>query len=127
MRRKEDSIKNHNSKTKEYDYNLKKKLILENKIDNNFIEKIRLLKLEELITLKLQVSTEQVSGKLFNFPILKYANDICKESVIKYAISVAKNKREASLILGMKKADFVNYLKHYNLEEEFNNVGNNRK
>ena len=62
-----------------------------------------------------------MSGKLFNFPIFKYTYEICKESVIKYAISVAKNKREASLVLGMKKADFVNYIKTYNLEEDFKN------
>tara|TARA_A100001011_G_scaffold393176_1_gene482439 strand:+ start:1055 stop:1432 length:378 start_codon:yes stop_codon:yes gene_type:complete len=121
---KEDEIKNYNCKKKEYDYNLKKKLILEKKINKDFIEKIKFLKLEEIITLKLLTSTEQVGGKLFNFPFLKFASDICKESVIKYAISIAKNKREASLILGMKKADFIHYLKYYNLEEEFHNVGN---
>lgn len=101
-------------------YNLKNKLLLENKIDKDFLNKLQFIKLEELITLKLLVSTKSLKGKLFNFPILKYSYQICKEAVFKYALSVAKNRKEASLIVGMKKAEMIQYIKDYNLKEEFN-------
>tara|TARA_R110001606_G_scaffold346027_1_gene494920 strand:+ start:268 stop:642 length:375 start_codon:yes stop_codon:yes gene_type:complete len=101
-------------------YNLKNKLLLEGKIDKDFLNKLQFIKLEELITLKLLVSTKSLKGKLFNFPILKYSYQICKEAVFKYALSVAKNRKEASLIVGMKKAEMIQYIKDYNLKEEFN-------
>ena len=100
-------------------YNLKNKLLKENKIDNEFLEKLKFLQLEELITLKLLTSTSLLKGKLFNFPFLKYSTDICKESVLRFALSQANSKREASLILGIKKADLIYYIKTYGLEKEF--------
>ena len=72
------------------------------------------------ITLKLLVSTSLLKGKLFNFPFLKYATEICKESVLRFALSQANSRKEAQLILGIKKADLVHYLKFYKLEREFN-------
>ena len=33
---------------------------------------------------------------------------------------MSNNRREASLMLGMKKADFINYLREYDLIDEFN-------
>jgi len=101
-------------------YNLKNKLLLEGKIDKDFLNKLQFIKLEELITLKLLVATKSLKGKLFNFPILKYSYQICKEAVFKYALSLAKNRKEASLIVGMKKPEMVQYIKEYDLKEEFN-------
>ena len=76
--------------------------------------------MQELITLKLLVSTSLLKGKLFNFPFLKYSSEICKEAVLRFALSQANTKREAQLILGIKKADLIYYLKKYNLEKDFN-------
>ena len=66
------------------------------------------------------VSTSLLKGKLFNFPFLKYSSEICKEAVLRFALSQANTKREAQLILGIKKADLIYYLKKYNLEKDFN-------
>ena len=101
-------------------YNLKNKLLKESKIDKQFLEKLSFITLEDLITLKLLVSTESLKGKIFNFPFLKYTTDICKEAIVRFALSISNNRKEASLILGMKKADFVNYLREYDLIDEFN-------
>tara|TARA_E500000331_G_C17220698_1_gene697973 strand:- start:811 stop:1203 length:393 start_codon:yes stop_codon:yes gene_type:complete len=115
---------NYFKKTKTYssnkNYNLKNKLLKEGKINQDFLEKIKFLKLEELITLKLLVATSMLKGKLFNFPFLKYSTEICKESVLRFALSQAKSKKEALLILGMKRADLSYYLKKYDLEKDFN-------
>ena len=101
-------------------YNLKNKLLKESKIDKQFLEKLSFITLEDLITLKLLVSTESLKGKIFNFPFLKYTTDICKEAIVRFALSASNNRKEASLILGMKKADFINYLREYDLIDEFN-------
>ena len=115
---KDNTLKNSKFNSNK-NYNLKKQLLKENKIDNDFLNKLQFIKLEELITLKLLVSCESLRGKIYNFPFLKYATDICKESVVRFALSMSNNKREASLMLGMKKADFISYIRDYDLLEEF--------
>jgi len=117
---KDNSLKDTKFFSDNKNYNLKNKLLKEKKIDKLFLEKLRFVTLEEIITLKLLVSAESLSGKLYNFPFLKYSQEICKEAVVRFALSMANNRREASLILGMKKADFINYIKQYGIMEEFN-------
>ncbi len=117
---KDNSLKKTKHFSENKNYNLKSKLLKEKKIDKEFLEKLRFITLEDLITLKLLVSTESLKGKLYNFPFLKYSYEICKESVVRFALSMSSNRKEASLILGMKKADFLHYIKEYNLIEEFN-------
>ena len=117
---KDNSLKDSKISSKKLTYNLKNKLLKEKKIDHYFLEKLTFISLEELITLKLLVSTEALKGKMYNFPFLKYASDICKESIIRFAISKANNRREVSLILGAKKAEIIKYIKEYDLMEEYN-------
>ena len=117
---KDDSLKKTKYNTENKDYNLKKLLLKQKKIDPIFLEKLKFLKLEELITLKLILSAENLNGKFLNFPFLKFTTDICREAIIKFALSISNNNREASLILGMKKVDLLNYVKKHNLKEEYN-------
>ena len=117
---KDNSLKDTKFFSDNKNYNLKNNLIKEQRIDKEFLEKLNFITLEELITLKLLISAEGLKGKLYNFPFLKYTTDICKEAVVRFALSMANNRREASLILGSKKADFIQYIKEYGLVEEFN-------
>ena len=80
---KDNSLKKTMYTSDNENYNLKNKLLKENKIDNDFLNKLQFLKLEELITLKLLVSTQMLKGKIYNFPILKYSYQICKEAVVR--------------------------------------------
>ena len=117
---KDNSLKESKTFSSNKNYNLKNKLLKENKIDKDFLEKLKFITLEDLITLKLLVSTSLLKGKLFNFPFLKYSTEICKEAVLRFALSQANSRREAQLILGMKKSELIYYLKNYNLEKDFN-------
>ena len=117
---KDNSLKDTKFFSENKNYNLKNKLLKEKKIDKQFLEKLRFITLEELITLKLLVSAEALKGKLYNFPFLKYSYEICKEAVVRFALTMSNNRKEASLMLGMKKVDFINYIKEYDLMEEYN-------
>tara|TARA_X000001388_G_C2173657_1_gene100791 strand:+ start:339 stop:650 length:312 start_codon:yes stop_codon:yes gene_type:complete len=97
------------------DFNFKKKLTKEKKIDNKFCQQLHNLTLEELIALKLQLATSTVKGKLYGFPILKFTNNIVKESVINFAISVTDSYREAAKVLGISHIEIYNYAKNNNL------------
>lgn len=116
----DNSLKDTKTSSSNKNYNLKNKLLKENKIDQEFLEKLKFLKLEELITLKLLVATSLLKGKLFNFPFLKYSTEICKEAVLRFALSQANSRKEAQMILGLKKADLIYYIKNYDLEDDFN-------
>jgi len=115
---KDNSLKSSKFISNNKNYNLKNKLIKENKVNKEFLEKLRFITLEEIITLKLLVSTESLKGKLYNFPFLKYSYEICKEAVVRFALSYSNNRKEASLILGMKKADFVSYVREYKILDD---------
>lgn len=116
---KDNSLKKSKNTSSNKNYNLKNKLLKEEKIDYEFLEKLKFLKLEEIITLKLLTSTSLLRGKFFNFPILKFTTEICKEAVLRFALSQANSRKEAQLILGIKKADLIYYLKSYGLEKDF--------
>lgn len=118
--KKDNILKSNKFYSDNKNYNLKNILLKEKKIDKEFLEKLRFVTLEELITLKLLVSSEALKGKLYNFPFLKYSYEICKEAVVRFALSMSSNRREASLILGMKKAEFIKYVKQYDILEDFN-------
>lgn len=115
QRMKDSSLKKVKFKSDNENYSLKNQLLKENKINKDFLEKLNFLTLEDLITLKLDSASKSLKGKLFNFPILKYATDICQEAVIKYALSISNNRRETSLILGKTKAELSYYIKKYNI------------
>ena len=44
-----------------------------------------------------------------------YFTKLHEEAIIKYALSVSNNRREASLILGKSKAELSYYMKKYNI------------
>ena len=61
---KDNSLKDNKFTSDNENYNLKNSLLKEGKIDKDFIEKLKFLKLEELITLKLISSTELLNNKI---------------------------------------------------------------
>ena len=46
---------------------------------------------------------------------------------MRFALSSAKSRGEASLMIGMKKADFIHYIKEYGLTEKFKYDSKTRK
>lgn len=96
-------------------YSLKKQLLKNNLIDKKFCNQLNRLTLEDLITLKLEISAELVKGKLMGFPILKFVNDITREALIKFALSSGGSYREASKILGISHAEIYNFIKKHQI------------
>ena len=96
-------------------YNFKKELVKNNKIDNKFCDQLHSLTLEELITLKLQLATENLKGKFYGFPVIKFVNNIVKESLVRFAISSTDSYREAAKVLGLSHVELYTYIKKHNL------------
>ena len=58
-------------KGKYHSYSLRKKLLKSGKIDSEFEVKLNLLTLEEIIALKLELSSLHINNKLYKFPLYK--------------------------------------------------------
>ena len=53
-------------------------------------------------------------------PIYKFLPEICKEALVRFAVSRTKNRRDACVMLGVKPSYFKRLIKKYdiNLEKE---------
>ena len=87
---------------KKKSYSIIRKLRKEGKLPEEMEIFVANLSLEDLIGLKLEISSKPVGGKLFGMPIWKSIPFIVRDAVLKTAISVCKTKSEAASLIGMK-------------------------
>lgn len=116
-----NSLRKNKYKSEIDNYNYRKKLLNEGKIDQDFLNKIKNVTIEELLYLKLESISTSFNGKLIGIPINKFLPDICKEAITLFAVSRGKNKRDISNILGINMSNLNKALKKYNLDISGNN------
>ena len=104
---------------KKKNYSIIRKLRKEGKLSEEMEIFVSNLPLEDLIALKLEISSRPVSGKLFGFPIWKSIPFIVRDAVLKTAISVCKTKVDAANLIGMDVDKMDNLLKKYNTIDFF--------
>ena len=107
----------HTGKNK--NYNLSRKLRQEGRINDTFEITLANLTLEEVIGLKLQLSSQSVGNRLYGFPLWYAMPYIVKDALLKYAYSATKTKGEAMRFLGLRPKDFKSLSKKYNIENYF--------
>jgi hypothetical protein len=111
----DNSFRGSKYKSKNENFDYKKKLLEEKKINKDFLNRVKLLTLEELIYLKLDAIAASLNGKLLGFPIMKMLPDICKEAFVLFALSETKNQKDASVMLKTDKFGLTNYIKKYKI------------
>ena len=77
-------------------YSISRKLKLESRIDEDFLVKLNSISLEDIIALKLELSTKTFKGKFYGLQLYKYIPEIAKDAVVKYAIAATNSKINAS-------------------------------
>ena len=87
-----------------------------NKIDDQFVFYIESLSLEDLISIKLESTMQNLNFKFFNFPIWKSFHTITSEALISSVFGVAANNSEAARILGIDLKQYKNYLSKFGYE-----------
>ena len=100
---------NKNKKT----YSIIRKLRNQGKLPEEAEIFISNLSLEDLIALKLEIASKPTGGKLFGIPIWKSVPYIVRDALLKTAISVCKNKKEAASMLGKDIDALDKLLKRY--------------
>ena len=94
-------------------YNLSKKLRQEKKSNDEFETMLANLTLEEVIGLKLELSTKPVNNRLYGFPLWHNLTDIVKDAIFKYAYSATRTQMEAMRFLGLRANSFYELRKKY--------------
>ena len=93
----------------------------ERKINENFLNIASTLRLEELIAVKLELSTKGLNNKLYNFPLWSAMPNITRDALLRYALSACQSKRDMAKFLGVPINKFNGILKKYKTEKLFNN------
>lgn len=108
--------KNNNNKNKIK--SKEKQLRSENKITDKFIDQISLLTLEDIITLKLELSIKNSGGLLYGLPLWNNISEIIKYSLLKSSLSLCKTKTEVANFLGISLNQLFELIQKYDLTEE---------
>jgi DNA-binding protein Fis len=102
------------------EYSIINKLKDQNKINDQLLVCINNLTLEDVIAVKLELSTNLLNHRLYGLDIWNNMASITKEAVLKFSLSVCKNKTDAARFLGITQQNFRRALKNYNIEKESN-------
>lgn len=100
-------------------YSVINKFLNEEKITERFLATLNSLTLEEIISLKLEISAKSSGGDVFGVPIWNSLRDICRDASLKFAISAARTKAEAATFLGISISTLNDYLEKYEIKEFF--------
>lgn len=97
-----------------------KKLRQEGKTNEQFEILLNNLTLEEVIAIKLELSSRTLKSPLYGLPIWKHLPEIVEDAVLMYAISINRTPFEAAAYLGMTPYKFHRLCKKYRLYKYFN-------
>lgn len=100
-------------------YSVVNKLLKEEKVNEKFLFNLNSLSLEEIISLKLEISAKSSGGTIFGIPIWNSLRDICRDASLKFALSAARTKAEAATFLGISIHTLKEYIKKYEIEKYF--------
>lgn len=98
---------------KRKNYSVINKFLNEEKITDKFLLTINSLSLEDLIAIKLEHSAKSSGGNIYGVPLWNSLRDICRDSVLKLAVSVTRTRAEAASFLGISISTLKQYLKEY--------------
>ncbi len=100
-------------------YSISNKLQKDKRTNDEFEIMINSLSLEEVIALKLELSTRSLRGKYYGLPIWKSLSDLTKDAVLKYALSATRSKKEAARFLGLSVAELKKAERKYKTDSYF--------
>tara|TARA_R110002020_G_scaffold364760_1_gene577051 strand:+ start:1142 stop:1528 length:387 start_codon:yes stop_codon:yes gene_type:complete len=109
--------------TKLDQYSIINKFKAEGKVTDLTLNNINNISLEDLIALKLELSTRYTYGKFFGMPLWRITRHTVTDALLKTALSIARTKKEAARFLGVDYMDFNRYIKKYKTISFFENGG----
>jgi hypothetical protein len=89
----------------------------QNKSSPEFEFMLNNLTLEEIIALKLELTSKSINYKLSGMKLWASIPFFCKQAMLNYAASICKSHHEAALFLGLDYSQYLEILKKYGSEE----------
>ena len=96
-------------------FSISKELRKQQRSTDEFEIMLNNLTLEELISLKLELSSKIINHKLYGFKIYQNISNIVRDAVFKYSLSATQSLNDAARFLGMSKHNFKKLYKKYNI------------
>ncbi len=95
-----------------------------NKINDSILVYINSISLEDIIALKLELSSRNLKHRMFGLDIWHGMGYVIREAVLKFAIGATKSKKDAARFLGMDYYSFLKLVKKYKIKEFFDSNRN---
>lgn len=109
--------KNYNGKNK--NYSIINKLRKDKKSTDEFEIMLNNLSLEEVIALKLELSSRSFSKRMYGIPLWSNLINVVQDAVLKYALSATRTQAEAMRMLGLKESNMHELRKKFNPDNYF--------
>ena len=109
--------KNYNGKNK--NYSIINKLRKDKKSNDEFEIMLNNLSLEEVVALKLELSSRSFSKRMYGIPLWSNLINAVQDAVLKYALSATRTQAEAMRMLGQKESDYHVLKKKFKPEDYF--------
>ena len=100
-------------------YSVSKKLRKEGKSSEEFEILLNNLSLEEVIALKLELATKNISNRMYGIPIWGNLLHIVQDAVFKYALSATRTQAEAMRMVGLKEVNLHELNKKFKPQDYF--------
>ena len=104
-------------------YSVINKLKADKKISDSVLIELDGLSLEEIIAVKLELTTRFLCGKLYGLPLWRVTKQTVTDALLKTALSISKTKKEASRFLGIDYSEYNKLLKKYKTVSFFEDGG----
>ena len=95
------------------------KLKDQKKINDQLLVCINRLNLEELIAVKLELSSQQINNRLYGLDIWRRTGHIVRDGILKFSLSVAKSKKDAARFLGLSYVEYMKHIRDFKTNEYF--------
>ena len=109
--------KNYNGKNK--NYSIINKLRKDKKSTDEFEIMLNNLSLEEVIALKLELSSRSFSKRMYGVPLWSNLINVVQDAVLKYALSATRTQAEAMRMLGLKESNMHELRKKFSPDDYF--------
>tara|TARA_B100000989_G_scaffold17167_1_gene11320 strand:+ start:3176 stop:3520 length:345 start_codon:yes stop_codon:yes gene_type:complete len=88
-------------------------------VNDQLLVCINRLKLEELIAIKLELSSQHVNNRLYGLDIWRRTSYIVRDGILKFSLSVSKSKKDAARFLGLSYVEFMKHIREFKTNEYF--------
>jgi hypothetical protein len=95
------------------------KLLDSNLVSEELLVLVNSLSLEDIIALKLELSSKILKNRFYGFDIWRNSGYIVKDALLKFAIANTNSKKDAARFLGLNYSSFATLVKKFKVDKYY--------